>query len=183
MEKNKQIFEYEFFRHLQPVGRAKSLLQSPQQRFVDAGDTLWVPVQKAKAGSIIVVTEISYQFFSMQAEQDCKVTLDVGEHGVLESGKFDDPQKTKGTFNGRVVTETRNTNPTATTGGLYTRSTASGASTPDNFSQSGKYYALALETQDIYWKVINSSSIYKHPVLLDVRGYSFKKSEVLKCAN
>lgn len=157
---------------------SRSICRSSQQVRVAPGEILWVPVFKSEVSSISIVEKIKVEHFSAQGEQDCNVVLEVGDHDLFKTGKYNDPLKTKGTFNPRFPKEDRTQGSALNySGGLLTSSSASGDTNPDNFGNCFPYRAICKENQDIYWKVINQSAIYHHVVLLSASGWRQKNGK------
>ncbi|BBM84435.1 hypothetical protein [Candidatus Uabimicrobium amorphum] len=180
-EHGQYLAKYRFLSGIAETYESRSLARSPQQVLIPAGEVLWIPVTKAEVGHTVVTKKITFRAFSAQAEQDCNIVLDVGDHYLFKSGKFADPNKSRGTFNSRFVKEDRTPGSSAVySGGLLTQSSAaSGVATfPDNFITSERYHAICKENQDIYWKVLNQSAVYDHVLLLNVYAWFYPNKEV-----
>lgn len=159
----------------------RSISFSPQQVKVDAGGTKWLPVFKNETGQSCSIDSVKIEHFSAQGEQDCNITLEVGDDHIFRTGKYGDPNKEKGTFNSSHVTEDRTQGSSINyAGGALTSSSSTGATPPDNFSDSVPFFASCKPGQEIYWKIQNRSSIYNHVVLLTARGWKWRDNSESK---
>jgi len=151
---------------------------SPQLREIEANTTSTFNLATSPSGKAIVINRFTFDYVSMQAQQDLILYLQKGNTPYIRSGK-----KEPSLSNPDGITQ--DTRDIAKSGAIYSAVSKIGGSFPDNFNFLEESFLFSFENETVKIKIENQSSLFKHSVIigcsgwiLNVRGNNF--SQILK---